>query len=65
MHNYLYCPNIGCEAYLGSLGRNSCNLCGWRFGVHLESFQTSTNLFDPRDEEYLWDERMNNVYSFM
>lgn len=26
---YLYCQNTDCGTYLGSLGGNECNVCGW------------------------------------
>ena len=29
---FLYCQNTSCGAYLGSLGGNSCPLCGWCAG---------------------------------
>lgn len=29
---YLYCQNTHCGVYLGSLGGNSCYICGWSAG---------------------------------
>ena len=29
---YLYCQNQNCGEYLGSLGGDSCRLCGWCSG---------------------------------
>lgn len=29
---YLYCQNPSCGVYLGSLGGNSCWICGWNAG---------------------------------
>ena len=26
---YIYCQNVDCRAYLGSLGSDNCHLCGW------------------------------------
>ncbi len=26
---YLYCQNTDCGVYLGSLGGDHCNICGW------------------------------------
>lgn len=26
---YLYCQNTDCGTYLGSLGGDECNVCGW------------------------------------
>lgn len=27
---YLYCGNTECRTYLGSLGSEHCNVCGWK-----------------------------------
>lgn len=29
---FLYCQNTACAEYLGSLGGNSCPICGWNAG---------------------------------
>ena len=34
---YLYCPNSACREYLGSLGSDSCYLCGWHKEVLAET----------------------------
>lgn len=33
---YLYCQNTSCGAYLGSLGEDECNICGWRAGRYMD-----------------------------
>lgn len=33
---YLYCQNSYCGVYLGSLGANCCDLCGWHAGREAE-----------------------------
>ena len=32
---YLYCQNTSCGAYLGSLGEDKCNICGWCAGRYM------------------------------
>lgn len=33
---YLYCQNHTCGVYLGSLGGNSCAICGWQSGRDMQ-----------------------------
>ena len=33
---YLYCQNTSCGAYLGSLGEDKCNICGWCAGRYMD-----------------------------
>jgi hypothetical protein len=33
---YLYCQNASCGEYLGSLGGNSCSICGWCAGRDMD-----------------------------
>ena len=32
---FLYCQNTTCNAYLGSLGGDSCPICGWQAGHNM------------------------------
>lgn len=43
MGRHLYCQNTECGVYLGSLGGDSCHLCGWRAG--------ETESDEPEDDE--------------
>lgn len=40
---YLYCQNTSCGTYLGSLGGNSCPLCGWSAGRDMNDDESETD----------------------
>lgn len=48
---YLYCGNTECNQYLGSLGGDTCNICGW--SAPIEEINDEDPPSNSNDGKYL------------